>query len=83
MNALASPKDFADIRPVRTPLTPGVPGDRRAGLWRRIYDAVMEARQRQTERDIVRIVGQSGWHLTDDLERRITEHLTRNPGFRV
>ncbi len=82
MNALTPCQDFADSRPIPAPRTPGVLG-KRVGLWRRIYDAVMDARQRQTERDIARIVGQSGWHLTDDIERRITEHLTRNPNFRL
>jgi len=82
MNALTSCQDFAASRPVPTPTTPGVIG-KRPGLWRRIYDALMDARRRQTERDIVRIVAQSGCHLTDDIERRITEHLTRNPNFRL
>ena len=73
-----------------------VPSERRErrGRLRRIFDAVMEARQRDAERDIrhligcsdgplsVRhLIGCSDGPLSDELERRITEHLMRNSSF--
>ena len=60
-----------------------VPSERRErrGRLRRIFDAVMEARQRDAERDIRRLIGCSDGPLSDELERRITEHLMRNSSF--
>jgi hypothetical protein len=60
-----------------------VPSERRErrGRLRRIFDAVMEARQRDVERDIRRLIGCSDGALSDELDRRITEHLMRNSSF--
>jgi hypothetical protein len=44
-------------------------------------DAVIEARQRDAERDIRRLIGWSDGPLSDELERRITEHLMHNSSF--
>ena len=55
---------------------------KRRSLLRRIFDAVMEARQRDAERDIRRLIGWSDGPLSDEFERRITEHLMRNSSFR-
>ncbi len=41
----------------------------------------MEARQRNAERDIRRLIGWSDGPLSDEFERRITEHLMRNSSF--
>ena len=62
-----------------------VPSERRErrGHLRRIFDAVTEARQRDTERDIRRLIGWSDGPLSDEFERRITEHLMRNSSFSV
>ena len=54
---------------------------KRRSRLRRIFDAVVEARQRDAERDIRRLIGWSDGPLSDELERRITEHLTRNSSF--
>lgn len=49
-----------------------------ASLWRRLLEAMMEARQRQAEREIA-------YHLrhmevlTDDVERRMTDALKGRP----
>ena len=43
------------------------------GFWRRIFQAMMEARQRQAEREIARYIERSGGKFTDSLERQI-EH---------
>lgn len=42
-------------------------------LWRRIFQAMMEARQRQAEREIARYIERNGGKFTDSLERQI-EH---------
>lgn len=56
---------------------------KRRNLLLRIFDAVIEARQRDAERDIRRLIGWSDGPLSDEFERRITEHLMRNPSFRA
>ena len=55
----------------------------RRSRLRRIFDAVIEARQRDAERDIRRLIGWSDGPLSDEFERRITEHLMRNSSFRA
>jgi hypothetical protein len=56
---------------------------KRRNLLLRIFDAVIEARQRDAERDIRRLIGWSDGPLSDEFERRITEHLMRNSSFRA
>jgi hypothetical protein len=43
----------------------------------------MRARQRREERELARRFNQYGGRLTDDIERRIFEDMTRNFNFRV
>ena len=50
----------------------------RAGLLRRVFDAVFESRQRHADQDIARFIARSGGRLTDDLERRMMARLTRS-----
>ena len=45
------------------------------GLLRRIVRAMVESRQRQTDREIARFLARSGGRLTDDMERRLTQYL--------
>ena len=54
---------------------------KRRSRLRRIFDSILEARQRDAERDIRRLIGWSDGPLSDELERRITEHLMRNSSF--
>jgi len=56
---------------------------KRRGRFRRIFDAIIEARQRDAERDIRRLIGWSDGPLSDEFERRINEHLMRNSSFTV
>ena len=50
---------------------------KRSGLLRRIFDAFMEARQRDVDRQIVRfLAARSAGTLTDDLEREISQRLS-------
>jgi hypothetical protein len=48
----------------------------RAGLLRRVLDAVFESRQRQADKAIARFIANAGGRLTDDIERRIMRRLT-------
>jgi hypothetical protein len=47
-------------------------------LLRRIFDAIDRSHQRAVERDIARVLGLNnpGGRLTDEIERRLFEHLT-------
>ena len=56
---------------------------KRRSRFRRIFDAIMEARQRDAERDIRCLIGWSDGPLSDEFERRINEHLMRNSSFTV
>jgi len=56
---------------------------KRRSRFRRIFDAIIEARQRDAERDIRRLIGWSDGPLSDEFERRINEHLMRNSSFTV
>jgi hypothetical protein len=61
------------------------PAPARRGLLRRVVDAIERSRQRAADRDIARVLGvnlgQDG-RLTDEIERRLFEHLTGDRGFR-
>jgi len=48
---------------------------------RRIFDDAEDARYRDMQRDIERVIAQSGGPLSDEIERRIAERLTRNSSF--
>jgi len=49
---------------------------KKASILRRIFDAVMQSRQRGAERQIARFVAaRSGGVLTDGLEREISQRL--------
>ena len=56
----------------------GEPGLKRRSLLRRVVDAIELSHQRAVERDIVRVLGlgNPGSRFTDEIERRLFEHLT-------
>jgi hypothetical protein len=62
----------------------GEPGLAQRGLLRRVVDAIALSHQRAVERDIARVLGlgSTGGRLTDDIERRLLEHLTGDRGLR-
>lgn len=49
--------------------------DKEPGFFGRLYAAFMESRQNEANRQIARLLSQSGGRLTDDMERRFSEHL--------
>ena len=65
----------------------GEPAPAQRGLLRRVLDAIVRSRQRAAERDIARFLrGHLGFgpdaRLTDEIERRLFEHLNGDRGFR-
>src|SRR5262249_54371327 len=80
MNAITPRRDFARCNAIAMPPRDAPP---RSGILGRIVDSIMQARQRREERELARRVNRYGEHLTDDVERRIFEEMTRNCNFRV
>jgi hypothetical protein len=70
MSILAHTSDFADRRALGAIPQPG--------LVRRF----LQWRQRQAEKAIAFHLGLTGGHITDEIERRMTERLTSGGGFR-
>ncbi len=52
------------------------------GFVRRIFDAIRRAHERKAAREVERHLGLSGQKLTDEMERKMIERLTRNQNFR-
>ena len=46
-----------------------------------IFDGAGDARYRDMEREIRRLIDQSGGHFSDEIERRIEQHLMGNSRF--
>jgi hypothetical protein len=80
MNAIAPRHDFTRCRGIAMPPRDAPP---RNGFLRCIVDPIARARQRREERELARRFNQYGGRLTDDVERRIFEEMTRNCNFRV
>ena len=47
----------------------------KAGVLRRIFDAIFESRQKQVDREITRFLARSGGRFTDDIEREMMQRL--------
>ena len=82
MNSIPFYRDFGVGELTHRPR--GEPAPARRGLLRRVVGAIERSRQRAAERDIARVLGlgNPGGRLTDEIERRLFEHLTGNRGFR-
>ena len=50
-------------------------GERKRGLFRRLLDAIMEARLRNAEREIGRYLAATGGKFTDETEREIERRI--------
>ena len=83
MNCVSSYRDF-DAAGASAYRPRAEPGLARRSLLRRVVDAIEVSHQRAVERDIARAlgVGNPGGRLTDEIERRLFEHLTGDRGFR-
>ena len=63
----------------------GEPAPARRSLLRRVIDAIERSHQRAAEREIARMLGGHlgpDDRLTDEMERRLLQHLTGDRGFR-
>ena len=76
MSYAPRPNEFIPYLPERIAAKRRAEAKRR-GILRRIFDAIVESRQKHAERELARFVERTGGRLTDDIERRMTEHLTR------
>ena len=74
MSVLAHTSDIALHRVPRSSHQPGP--------FRRLFDALLQWRQERVERDIAIHLGITDGHITDKLERRISERLMSGGGFR-
>jgi Holliday junction resolvasome RuvABC ATP-dependent DNA helicase subunit len=86
MNSIPFYRDFG-VAGELTRRPRGEPGPARRGLLRRVVDAIERSHQRAVERDIARVardlgLGNPGGRLTDEIERRLFQHLTGDRGFR-
>ena len=81
MNSIPFYRDFGEAGEL-TRRPRGVPAPARRGLLRRVVDAIERSRQRAAEREIARILGVSDGRLTDEIERRLFQHLSGDRGFR-
>jgi len=75
MSYAAHHKDFGSLVANQAPPTPAA-ATKKTGILGRIFDAFMQSRQRDVDRQIARfLAARSGGTLTDGLEREISERL--------
>ena len=85
MNSIPLYRDFG-VAGELTHRPRGKSAPARRGVLRRVIDAIERSRQRAAEREIARVVGASlgpDGRLTDEMERRLFQHLTDNRSFRL
>ena len=73
MNAIAPRHDFARGHASATPRDAPL----RSGFLRCIVDTIVRVRRHREERELARLFNRYGRHLTDEVERRIFEEMTR------
>ena len=74
MSYAAHHKDFGSFVG-HQPIPKGETVAKKIGLVQRIFDALMQSRQRDVDRQIARFLAQSGRAFADDLEREISQRL--------
>lgn len=55
--------------------------DAKAGFWRRLFRAVSNSRRRRADRELANFIQGRGGHLTDELERDLSRHLTASAHY--
>ena len=81
MSSVAQYRDFDLRRPPR-PVPGSASARARRGILRRILAAIERSHQRRVEQEAGRFIANHGGRLTDDLERRLTEHFLRSENGR-
>jgi hypothetical protein len=71
MAYVARPSDFHGAVPLKA--APERPS--RRGFWRRMFERLLDARQRDAEQDVARYLARRG-KLTDSMEREIADRFT-------
>jgi hypothetical protein len=79
MSATWFDRDVADHRAI---LRRSVATDRRREILSRLRALFVPPSQREAHQHMARLLRRSGGRLTDDIERRLTEQLTRNDNLR-
>jgi hypothetical protein len=79
MSATWFDRDVADHRAI---LRRSAATDRRRDILSRLRALFVPASQREAHQHMARLLRRSGGRLTDDIERRLTEQLTRNGNLR-
>jgi len=75
MSYAAHRRDFGSL--VSEAPSKGEAVPKRTGILRGIFDAFMQSRQREVDRQIARfLAGRSSGTLTDDLEREVSQRLS-------
>jgi hypothetical protein len=75
MSYAAHHKDFGSLVPNQVPEKAAAVA-KKPGVLRRIFDAFMQTRQRDVDRQVARfLAARSGGTLTDNLEREISQRL--------
>ena len=75
MSYAAHHKDFGSLLPNQVPAKAAAVA-KKPGVLRRIFDAFMQTRQRDVDRQVARfLAARSGGTLTDSLEREISQRL--------
>jgi hypothetical protein len=69
-------------RPVPA-LAPRSAREMQPGFFGRLYARFMQTRQSEANRHIIRLLSQSGGRLTDDIERRLSDHLIGHGKLRI
>jgi hypothetical protein len=77
MAFIARQTDFhAAIAPYRPAVA--APAQPHQSFWRRLFDAVMDGRQRRVQREVDQFVARHGRNMTDALERELNTRLFDN-----
>ena len=63
--------------------SPLASADARPGFFGRVYAAIIRTREAEAHRQMERLLRQSGGRLTDDMERRFSEHLIGGGNWRI
>ncbi len=59
-----------------THYVPATRGPAHRGILRRMFDGLLESRQRKADRDIAAYIAHSGGRLTDSIERELMDRVS-------
>jgi hypothetical protein len=77
MSYAAHHKDFGPLIEARD----NTNRNAKAGFWQRLFRAVSNSRRRRADRELASFIQGRGGHLTDELERDLSRHLTASAHY--